>query len=325
MRRTKLLILVLFIAAISALLVPAHFIHAQSSNSAQAIQIAPVIKELSVNRGGSYTIQLSIRNMTAKDMVFEPVVNDFRAKDESGTPRIILGEPVLPTNISMTSWVESIGPISLAANQTKIIDVRLSVPETAEPGGYYGVIRFSGAASALSGSNVSISASSGTLLLIRVNGKINEKLDIKELFTMRGSKPSKWFEKAPITFVERIYNPSNIHLKPKGEVIIKDMFGRTADTLKINQSGGNVLPLSTRRFEQSLNTKWMFGRYKAKFNLNYGTEGQALNETITFWVIPYKIVTGILLVIIVMLFGAIKLRKRTKRKEQSSKKLISSC
>lgn len=314
MGRVKLYIFVVFIGVVGVLLAQAHFTRAESNSSAQAIQITPVIKELSVNRGESYTIQLSIRNMTAKDMVFEPVVNDFRAKDESGTPRIILGEPVLPTNISMTSWVESIGPISLAANQTKIIDVRLSVPETAEPGGYYGVIRFSGAASASSGSNVSITASSGTLLLIRVNGKISQKLEIKELFSMRGAKHSGVFEKAPIIIVERIYNPSNIHLKPVGEVIIKDMFGRQISSLKINENGGHILPLSTRRFEQTLNNKRMIGKYTAKINLSYGTEGQSLMGTISFWVIPYKIIAVTLVLLIVILWAAIKVRKRTKRR-----------
>jgi len=56
------------------------------------------------------------------------------------------------------------------------------------------------------------------------------------------------FEKSPVTFIERINNPSNIHLKPKGETVIKDMFGR----------------------------------YKAMFNLNYGTEEQTLVGVSTF-------------------------------------------
>jgi len=287
-----------------------HFIYAEPSRLSQSLQIIPVIKEINVNRGSDFSVQLSLRNMTAKDMVFEPIVNDFRAKDESGTPKIILGEPVLPTNISMVSWVAPIASITLPANQTKIIDVRLSVPKDAEPGGYYGVIRFSGSPSALSGSNVSISASTGTLLLIRVNGKINEHLEIKDFFTMRANKRSGLFEKAPTTFVERLYNPSNIHLKPKGELIVKDMFGHVIGSIGVNGSSGNILPLSTRRFEQTLNKKRMYGRYTATLNLTYGADKQTLNRTIIFWVIPYKVVCGILALLIVMLFVAVKVRKR---------------
>ena len=81
------------------------------------------------------------------------------------------------------------------------------------------------------------------------------------------------------------------------------MFGKEAGVLTINEKGGNVLPASIRKFEQTLNKKWMFGRYNAEANIQYG--GKNISGSLSFWVIPYKLI-AIILGVLIILFVALR-------------------
>jgi hypothetical protein len=64
-----------------------------------------------------------------------------------------------------------------------------------------------------------------------------------------------------------------------------------------------VLPQSIRRFDQSLEGKRLFGKYKATLTLNYGDPQQKIEQSITFWVIPYKLIIIIILLLVALVFG----------------------
>ncbi|MBC7564937.1 hypothetical protein H7100_01750, partial [Candidatus Saccharibacteria bacterium] len=81
-----------------------------------------------------------------------------------------------------------------------------------------------------------------------------------------------------------------IHVQPKGTILIQDSFNNKVASLDVNAEKGNILPSSTRRFESTLDQKWLFGRYTATITIGYGTQGQAIVETTSFWVIPYKLI-----------------------------------
>jgi uncharacterized membrane protein YqiK len=51
-----------------------------------------------------------------------------------------------------------------------------------------------------------------------------------------------------------------------------------------------------------VNKDWMFGEYTANLTMGYGSNGQAITSTINFWVIPYKIILAILLIVVTVIF-----------------------
>ena len=85
------------------------------------------------------------------------------------------------------------------------------------------------------------------------------------------------------------------------------MFGKTVAAVNINLPPRNVLPSSVRKFKQPLdsavigNTK-LFGKYTATLNVSYGTTKQTVSKTITFWVVPYKLIIGAILGLIAAFF-----------------------
>ncbi len=276
--------------ALSLFLAPVSSIYAQSTlATSDGLEISPALVEVSAVKGKSYKVDLKVRNVTKADLVFDSTVNDFGAKDETGAANIILDtNSDLPTSIK--SWVSSIPTFNLSPGEVKSFKVDISVPTSAEPGGHYGVIRFAGRTLG-AGANIGQVASAGTLILIRVDGKINELVDLASFdATKNGGNTSALFESGPLTFVTRFKNSGSVHEKPVGQIEVRDGFGNSIAVIPVNKDAGNVLPGSIRRFESPLDTGWMFGHYTADLSVGYGTTGQAIVRTISFWVIPYKIV-----------------------------------
>lgn len=280
--------------------------------SAQGFQIAPAIYNLNADPGGSYTLKVTITNVTSHDLIATGEINDFTAKDETGSPKILTDsdEASLSPNISVKTWVSDIGTTKIASHATKTFNLTIKVPQKAEAGGHYGVIQFKGQPPELENQNVGLSASVGSLLLVRVSGNINENLSLSSLNVAKDSNNSNFFEGGPITIVSRFTNSGNVHVVPSGLITIKDMLGRTTASMPISADSGNVLPNSTRKFTQQFNKKWLFGHYTAHLSAVYGTSGKTVKGSVSFWVIPYKIIALLLIIVIAFIVLGKKMLKK---------------
>lgn len=278
--------------------------HAQTgdSHAAQGLQISPALVELNAEKGQTYTLKLKVTNVTLTKLVYNASVNDFKAKDETSSPQILLNGS-LPSSASVVNWISVPNNFTLDTQQSLTISANVTIPNNAEPGGHYGVIQFSSHAPDVEGTGVGLSASAGVLVLIRVAGNINESASLASFFTATNGKQTSLFESPSIGFVTRIKNEGNIHVKPTGTIVIQDAFGNLVGTVTVNDTKSNLLPDSIRRFDGEYNKGgWMFGMYTANLALGYGTTGQAITNTITFWVIPYKLILAGLLVLITFIF-----------------------
>lgn len=270
---------------------------ASNANTAQGIEISPALVELNGAAGGTYAINLTVTNVTLTDLLYTVSVDDFTAKDETGTPQILLDSP-LPESASIRNWVATPTTFTLKSRESRTVTAQVTIPANAEPGGHYGVVRFSGQAPEVEDTGVGLSASAGTLLLIRVDGDINEQASLASFFTAINGNQTFLFETSPISFVTRINNEGNIHVKPVGSIEVKNAFGGIVTTIPLNAEKSNVLPDSIRRFDTQYDGGWMIGYYTANLTLGYGTTGQALTSTISFWVIPYRLILAALLVLV---------------------------
>lgn len=272
----------------SLAILPDTSIFAQSGGG-QGVEISPALVELNAQRGGTYDIAVKVKNVTTTDLDYIVSVEDFNAKDESGSPQVLIGSD-LPDSISIKSWVSSVDMFSLKSQESRTVNFKLTVPDSAEPGGHYGVLRFSGTDPQVSVSGVGLSASAGSLILMRVDGDIKEEATLESFITESNGSRSWLFEKSPVTLVTRINNSGNIHIKPVGNIEIKNFWGNIVQSIPLNETRSNVLPGSIRRFESTTSSDWMFGKYTASLALGYGNQGQAITSIISFWVIPYKII-----------------------------------
>lgn len=300
-----------------------------AQQSGQAFSISPPLIELQADPGKSLTTKIKLTNISNGDLLIKTQLNDFGAKNETGEPNIIFDD-VNNSNYSLRQWITSPQPFTLASKESRSIEVKIDVPTDAEPGGHYAVIRFTGTAPELEQSGVALSASIGTLVMLQVSGDIKSSAVVEDFFTANSAGDKRGvFETGPIYFAERIRNNGNVHIKPTGSLTIKDMFGRTVATLRVNgdaQDSKNppksALPNSIRRFDQQLDKSWMFGKYQADISLEYD-DGKILSDTVTFWVIPYRLIllglVGLAIIVLLAIFGirrynAYIIRKAGRRK-----------
>ncbi len=288
----------------------------------QGLEISPPLIDLKTDPGKTLTVKINLRNITKATLVATPQVNDFVAQGEEGQPKLLLDQNAKEQSpYSIKGWIAELPTLTLAPQELKTETIPINVPQNASPGGHYGVIRFTAAPPGLEGTGVSLSASIGSLVLIRVSGNIVEKASFAEFYASQNGQKKTLFEYGPVTFVERIKNEGNVHFKPSGTIRVTGTFGGQVAVLTVNEKGGNVLPASIRRFEQTLNKKHLFGRYKAEANVEYN--GKNISQTITFWVIPYKliaIILGVLLILVAGIRSGLKKYVRRAVKKAQNKK-----
>lgn len=269
------------------------------SNQAIGLAISPPVSEKQVNPGGQISGTIKVSNPTNQDLNVATSVKYFTAKGEEGSPDVLDTEDA---NFSLAKWVEIEKNFKLKSQESKEVKYTINVPKDAEAGGHYGVILFTPSATsgqtATSGSAVAAVSQIGSLFLVSVNGLINYDGKISEF-----SSNKKLYLNSTnvVDLVTRFQNLGNAHVKPAGNIIIKNAFGKKVAELKVNQKQGNVLPQSIRKFTNDWSKKYGFGWYKANVSLTYG-DGQNVSAALMFWIIPWKETAGALIILIVLVW-----------------------
>ena len=269
-------------------------VNAQATGG-QGLEISPPVIELSADPGQTITANIRVRNVTAATLITKGKADDFGAgTSEDGAPHILLDETGA-TRYSLKYWISGVPDLKLAPRELKTTTVTITIPKNAEPGGHFGVVRFTGVAPGVDGTGVALSASVGSLILLKVSGAITDKMSLAEFSAYQTNTKTKkdvtgsFFEYGPVGFLVRLKNEGSVHERPGGSIDVTDWMGHKVATVKVDEQGGSVLPDSIRRFTQTLNQKQLFGRYSAHLALSYAT-GKIVDNTIEFWVIPMEII-----------------------------------
>jgi hypothetical protein len=287
------------------------------------LRVSPVRSDLIINPGESKTMYVSVTNVTAQPASLQAIVNDFTGNpDESGNPAIILNPAEYAPNHSLKRFVAPIGDFTLTPGQAKSIPVTINVPKNAAGGGYFGAVRFGPAGNNNSNQTVSLAGSVGSLILIKVPGDIKEQLTIASFDVRRKDNPSSFFTSTKnLTATIRFQNQGNIQEAPFGKILLKNRSGKILATYEMNNTSppANVLPDSIRKFPIPLNSKKLarFGQYKLEGNFGYGTGGQLLSASTTFYVVPSSVIigfAGVVALIAFIVFGVPRLVRAYNRR-----------
>jgi hypothetical protein len=281
-----------------------------AQNSGEGLTISPPISDLTLKLGDVSEQTVRLTNPTDKLMEVYPQVQNFRAKGEGGEPDFYPASSD-DTNFALASWIKfSQSKIALTPEQVAEFKYQITVPKNAEPGGHYGVVFFATEPpkTDTSSNQVSVASKIGSLILVKIPG------DIKESGQLTDFSANKFFFKGPVLFTTRIQNSGNIHFKPKGQIIIKNWQGKSIESIEFNAISGNVLPESTRKFEEKWQPSiWTFGYFSANLALSYGDTNQTLQDKLVFWIIPWWVIVSLIIVIIALML-IIWRRKRKKPK-----------
>lgn len=301
MRYKKLLF---FLAIFLFFFVAVDIAQAQSS---VGIKISPVKIEEMVDPGEVFKSQIKVTNEASESRIFYVYLRDFKSEGESGMAKLVI--PGTEEGYYLASWIDvNREGIELLPGQEEAVPFTVNIPENIGPGGYFGAIILGTEPPRIQqqneekGAGMAIAQQTASLLLLRVKGDVLENAHIREFNT------DKDFYGTPfvIDFLIRIENSGNVHIKPHGAISIKNMFGKEVRVLKINEKGGNILPRSIRRFSENI---WegtgAFGKYTATLGITYGVSadegGQGKSSLVaikTFWIIPWRIIIPVFLILL---------------------------
>ncbi len=282
----------------------------EAAISTKTMTLVPPTVEENVDPGTYKEGLMKVINDADEPVTFSVTTQDFIVVDTNGTPNI-LPPNTLNNKYSASSWIGvSPGYFTIQPHQKQELNYYLQVPQDAKPGGHYAAVIFEPIdKTAPKGSGASTVTKVGTLFYVGVKGDIKENAKVTA-FTTNG-----FSEYGPIKILTQIKNMGDLHIKPIGNITITDMLGRKMATLPLDEH--NIFPETARDFENIFNQKLLFGPFKATFLASYGKENNLpLMATLTFWVLPWKIMLVVILVIVAVVLGIMYWKKNKARKQE---------
>lgn len=273
---------------------------AVAQDSGRSFTITPPIFELKANPGDHLSEVVSVFNNGGGDLSIATTIENLEPMGEKGQVRVS-GESAegLP---GLKDWIKiKAGTFDLAKGATQNIIFDLLVPGNAEPGGHFAAVLFGttgSSAGAASGS--AVSQKIGTLVFLTVAGEVREDARIA---TFAPERRLYWHNQT-INYNTRIENLGNVYIRPRGFLVVNDIFGRKVSQVEID--GKNILPGAVRQIPLEFKARHLFGPYTATLVLVYGNTNQNLNASTGFTIIPWLST----LIVIIVLALIIVLRKR---------------
>jgi hypothetical protein len=208
--------------------------------------------------------------------------------------------------------------VTVNPGETKQVDVTITVPKTAQAGGYFGAIRFAPASNG-NARNVNLSASVASLILMTVPGPTTSQLNLTNFDVQQnGSVGSNFRTPDDLSLLLRFENKGNIQEAPFGQIYVQKG-KKVVYTYNFNQSDPKqtILPDSARRWEIPLKGLGKFGKYKVGGTLTYGTTNRTITVSKTVWIVPTTYIIGFvvgILLLILIIVGTILGLKAYKRR-----------
>jgi hypothetical protein len=281
-------------------------VHAASTGG-NGLRVSPVRTDVTISAGTAQTVPITVTNVTGATATLQTIINDFTASsDESGDPAILVAPNAYAPTHSLKRLTAPVPNFTLAPGVSKTVPIVITIPASAAAGGYYGAVRFAPATDKLGpNQNVGLSGSVGSLILVKVPGDIKEQMSIASFDARLDDQPNSFFSSSKgITATLRLQNEGNIQEEPFGKILLKNHSNKVLGTYEINnvQPQANVLPDSIRKFSIPLKNVGGFGEYKLEGNFGYGTGGQLLSASTTFYVIPLYIVFSFIGIVLLLVF-----------------------
>lgn len=298
-----------------------------SSDQALNIEISPLPIQLSAKPGSSVSTDLRIRNGGSKPETLKISLKTFTADGPDG--RIVLRNPT--PNDTFLSWVNfDRTQFEAPAGQWQTIKMTISLPKNAAFGYYYAVQV--GLATPPKPQPGAARLQGAVAIFVLLNAEApgaERKIEVSKF-----SANHSTYEFLPVNFTVQVRNVGNVHTAPHGNVFIK-RGGHQVDVLNVNSAEGQVLPKSNRVFtaewtdgfpayitalddsgqplkdsngnqKQRLNwdfsnvSKLRFGHYTADLLLVYndGQRDIPITGSLSFWVIPWRLIFIVLVIIL---------------------------
>lgn len=253
-----------------------------------------MVLDVLADPGETVTVKVTVSNPADFDVNVRPIQNDFVAGDkEDGTPALVLEEDEFAPTHSLKRFMKPLESVALPAGKSATVDVVINVPADAQPGGYFGALRFA-PVSPDGGGQVNMSASVASLILLRVNGEVPQKLTLTDFAVQQNGSTGTFFTSdRDLSVFTRFENEGGVQVGPIGKISVTKGGELVYDAdFNDNQPRDMILPDSARRWSVALGDLGGFGKYEVTATFTYGDDNQSLEATYSFWIVPWTIIIG---------------------------------
>lgn len=265
---------------------------------------------LVLNPGEKKQIQVEVINTSEVPLTVISTARDFVVED--GETPVALEGARGDNRWSLASWlVLTPNEHRLQPRQKATVTVLIEVPADALPGGHYAMVNHQPSlvsSKAAEGKAAGINQKVGTLLYVRVAGPTNEEAYVRD-FLM-----PKFSEFGPVPYSFTVDNRSDIHIKPKIGISIKNMFGKQVALLQPDDR--NIFPLGSRSYSGKWEQIWGYGLYYSDLVMSYGTQGNVVISKTKFWLIPIKLLLAFGVVLLTGVAAFISIRRHLIHRKQ---------
>lgn len=228
------------------LVVTALLVAGYKSVLATGVVVEPAFQSASIGNEQKQTeLSVQLTNQTDSTQVFKLSTVDIRQFDEAGRIGLV-DKPVTDNQYALAPYLHlAENQIELAAKEKRSITVTIQNSLDLSPGGHYGAVVAEVVSSGSEGEQVVVPAVSAIILVHKVGGE-RFHLNLKSI-----RLPDIWFtmpKKVQLLFE----NHGNVHVIPRGQVILVDIFNRRVAEGIINDGSLVVMPETQRALTTEL-------------------------------------------------------------------------
>lgn len=257
--------------------------------------------------GESKQFTVLVSNVSGQDQNYYLYKRDISGVRDGGVP-IFADKNLDMGGMGVSDWISlEKDRLEIPAGAELPVSFILSVPRDASPCDHFGGVFVSAEPPELKDSGAAIGYQVANIISIRVAGECIEKAQIRQFST-----DNYIYGSANVGFNLKFENSGNTLLRPRGPLVITNMFGKEVANQSFNEELAGVFPNNTREFVFSWKSDEIgFGRYEAIVSPSYGEEGfkQTVFSTASFWILPMNIILpalGILAVLLLIAYFSIR-------------------
>ncbi len=254
------------------------------------IVVGPGRFDLELAPGESRTVELTVSNRMGDRRLIRLTTEDAGVPGDGEASIQLLGDEIGPYTLKDYISVPH-ERFWLDHGHRARIPVTVSIPEDAEPGGFYGSMITQIVSnpddrevSGIAGTNVLVTRVA-TLFFVKTPG---QELEAGQLVDFDTVNSQRFFTTGPIDFSIAYENTGSVHLTPSAEIVIRNMLGEQVSTIQAD--AWYVLPSSLRTREISWNRDVLLGRYTIDASVYRGYNDLVDTERVVIWVFPWKYV-----------------------------------
>lgn len=297
------------------------------------LTVSPITINLATDPGESVRSAIRVFNNGTDTEYLEIELAKFSADSTGANPTI----SKFDLEDTYQNWMSFDEPqFEVKAGEWKTVNFTFAPTNEAALGYYYAIIVKRQAETQDEATTI-ITGAPAILVLANVySPNAVQRLELSDF-----SMSKKFYEYLPAEFNVKIANTGNIHASPLGNIFIDHGDKKDIAVLSINKGNGLVLPGTERTFKTSwadgfpayvpvmengqekrdangnivYELKWDFskitqlriGKYTANLLMVYdnGERDVPIESQLTFWVIPWKILLGVAVLVILVILGVV--------------------